>query len=87
MIIVIAILLLINIASFALYGSDKVRALRHKERIPERVLLGIALLGGSLGAGLGMWIFRHKTRHMRFVVLVPLLAAVHLYIVYLLLFV
>ncbi|MBO7291209.1 MAG: DUF1294 domain-containing protein [Bacteroidaceae bacterium] len=87
MIIVIAILLLINIASFALYGSDKVRASRHKERIPERVLLGIALLGGSLGAGLGMWIFRHKTRHMRFVVLVPLLVAVHLYIVYLLMFV
>ena len=87
MIIVIAILLLINIASFALYGSDKVRASRHKERIPERVLLGIALLGGSLGAGLGMWIFRHKTRHMRFVVLVPLLVAVHLYIVYLLVFV
>ena len=72
MIIVIAILLLINIVSFALYGSDKVRAHRHEERIPERVLLGIALLGGSLGAGLGMWIFRHKTRHMRFVVLVPL---------------
>ena len=87
MIIVIAILLLINIASFALYGSDKVRASRHKERIPERVLLGIALLGGSLGAGLGMWIFRHKTRHMRFVLLVPLLVAVHLYIVYLLMFV
>lgn len=87
MIIVIAILLLINIASFALYGSDKVRASRHKERIPERVLLGIALLGGSLGAGLGMWIFRHKTRHMRFVLLVPLLVAVHLYMVYLLLFV
>lgn len=87
MIVVIAALLLINIASFALYGSDKVRASRHKERIPERVLLGIALLGGSLGAGLGMWIFRHKTRHMRFVVLVPLLVAVHLYIVYLLMFV
>lgn len=87
MIIVIAILLLINIASFALYGSDKVRASRHEERISERVLLGIALLGGSLGAGLGMWIFRHKTRHMRFVVLVPLLVAVHLYIVYLLMFV
>lgn len=87
MIVVIAALLLINIASFALYGSDKVRASRHKERIPERVLLGIALLGGSLGAGLGMWIFRHKTRHMRFVLLVPLLVPVHLYIVYLLVFV
>lgn len=87
MIIVIAILLLINIVSFALYGSDKVRAHRHEERIPERVLLGIALLGGSLGAGLGMWIFRHKTRHIRFVLLVPLLVAVHLYIVYLLMFV
>lgn len=73
-------LLLVNIASFALYGSDKVRARRDDERIPERVLLGVALLGGALGAGLGMWLFRHKTRHWRFVVLVPLFMLLHLYL-------
>ncbi|MBR3950415.1 MAG: DUF1294 domain-containing protein [Bacteroidaceae bacterium] len=73
-------LLLVNIASFALYGSDKVRARREDERIPERVLLGVALLGGALGAGLGMWLFRHKTRHWRFVVLVPLFMLLHLYL-------
>jgi uncharacterized membrane protein YsdA (DUF1294 family) len=50
------------------------------------VLLGIALLGGALGAGLGMWLFRHKTRHWRFVVFVPLFLLVHLYILYLLFF-
>ena len=83
---VAALLLLVNILSLALYGSDKVRARRRDERIPECVLLGIALLGGALGAGLGMWLFRHKTRHWRFVVFVPLFLLVHLYILYLLFF-
>lgn len=83
---VAVLLLLVNILSLALYGSDKVRARRHDERIPERVLLGIALLGGALGACLGMWLFRHKTRHWRFVVFVPLFLLVHLYILYLLFF-
>ncbi|MBP3349835.1 MAG: DUF1294 domain-containing protein [Bacteroidaceae bacterium] len=84
--ILIALFLLVNILSLALYGSDKVRARRHDERIPERVLLGIALLGGALGACLGMWLFRHKTFHWRFVVLVPLFMLLHLYILYQLFF-
>lgn len=83
---VAVLLLLVNILSLALYGSDKVRARRRDERIPERMLLGIALLGGALGACLGMWLFRHKTRHWRFVVFVPLFLLVHLYILYLLFF-
>ena len=83
---ILAYLLLVNILSLAFYGSDKVRARRHDERIPERVLLGIALLGGALGACLGMWLFRHKTRHWRFVIFVPLFLLVHLYILYRLFF-
>jgi uncharacterized membrane protein YsdA (DUF1294 family) len=83
---VAAYLLLVNILSLALYGSDKVRARRRDERIPERVLLGIALLGGALGAGIGMCLFRHKTRHWQFVLFVPLFLLAHLYILYRLFF-
>ena len=84
MLFLIVLWALLNILSFALYGSDKVRARRRGERIPERVLLGIAFAGGALGAGLAMCIFRHKTRHARFVLLVPLFLLAQLYILYLL---
>ena len=84
MTLLVALLLaFVNIISFGLYGSDKVRARRRAERIPERLLLGIALLGGALGAMVAMYMFRHKTRHMRFVVLVPLFLLAQLYVLYL----
>lgn len=59
-------LLLLSLADFWLMGVDKRRARRERRRIPERVLLGLALLGGSLGGVLGMKLFRHKTRHWYF---------------------
>ncbi len=57
--------------AFVLFGIDKARAKRRQWRIPERVLLSIAALGGGLGALLGMQIFRHKTKHLKFLVGVP----------------
>lgn len=83
MLFVALLLLFVNIISFGLYGSDKVRARRRAERIPERLLLGIALMGGALGATVAMYMFRHKTRHVRFVVLVPLFLLAQLYVLYL----
>ncbi|MBR5843699.1 MAG: DUF1294 domain-containing protein [Bacteroidaceae bacterium] len=83
MLFVALLLLFVNIISFGLYGSDKVRARRRAERIPERLLLGIALMGGALGATVAMYMFRHKTRHARFVVLVPLFLLAQLYVLYL----
>lgn len=59
-------LAVVNVAALALYGVDKGRAKRHKWRIPERTLLGVAFLGGPLGASLGMAFFRHKTRKAKF---------------------
>ena len=54
--------------AFGLMGFDKLRARRRgARRIRERTLFLSALLGGSLGAVLGMWVFRHKTRHWYFV--------------------
>lgn len=61
----------VNVAAFVMYGADKRRAQRGLWRIPERTLLAIALLGGGLGALLGMLVFHHKTRKLRFRLVVP----------------
>ena len=59
-------LLLINAAAFLLMLVDKLKAKKNRWRIPERTLFGSALLGGSIGALLGMYTFRHKTKHLSF---------------------
>lgn len=64
---------LVNIATFAAYGYDKHRAYYAKFRIPEFVLLLLAVIGGAFGALMGMLLFRHKIRKPRFYVTVPLL--------------
>ncbi len=70
--------LLVNLAAFVVYGMDKRRAIQHQWRIPEKTLLGLALAGGSVGALLGMKVFRHKTKHWRFKICVPLFLVIHL---------
>ena len=64
-------LLLINAGAFVLMLADKQKARKKRWRIPERTLIGSALLGGSLGALLGMYTFRHKTKHLKFTLGVP----------------
>lgn len=61
-----AYLLLANLAAFLTFGADKRRARRDLWRVPERTLFLLALLGGSVGAILGMHLFHHKTRHWYF---------------------
>lgn len=56
----------INVVTFALYGIDKYKAKKGRWRIPERTLLLLPLLGGSVGGILGMAVFHHKTRHWYF---------------------
>lgn len=70
-----AYLIIINAAAFLLMLTDKQKAKRGKWRIPEKTLLGTALLGGSIGAILGMNLFRHKTKHPKFSVGLPLILA------------
>ncbi len=65
-------LLLINLLGFVLYGLDKAKSKGRGRRIPERVLLWVARLGGGVGCWMGMMLFRHKTKHDRFMALVPL---------------
>ncbi len=59
-------LFLINLVTFLVYGLDKLKAKRDKRRIRERTLFLLAIFGGSIGALLGMRLFRHKTRHWYF---------------------
>ena len=64
-------LLLINAAAFMLMLVDKRKARKNRWRIPERTLILSAALGGSIGALLGMYTFRHKTKHLKFTLGIP----------------
>ena len=67
----------VNAVSFAAYGIDKRRAQKRLHRIPEAELLGLAFIGGSVGALAGMLIYRHKTKHLKFTLLVPAFIIIH----------
>lgn len=66
-------LLAISVIAFVAYGFDKLCARRHRRRISEASLIWLAVVGGSLGALLGMWMWRHKTRHLKFTIGVPVI--------------
>lgn len=70
-------LLVINIFTFSVYGADKRRAQSGRWRVPERTLLGLAVIGGSLGAWLGMKIFHHKTQKPKFYIGVRIILLIH----------
>ncbi|MDE7390439.1 MAG: DUF1294 domain-containing protein [Lachnospiraceae bacterium] len=72
--------LVINIAAFAAFGIDKFRAKRGAWRVSESTLIAFAAVGGSIGALLGMYVFHHKTRHLKFTVGVPVILAVYVII-------
>ena len=72
---------LINVCAFFMYGVDKWNAKHELRRIPEKTLLGIAMLGGSVGAYVGMKLFRHKTRKPKFYIGIPIIFAVQVGIV------
>lgn len=68
----LAILFFWNLIVFFAYGLDKANAIRDKIRISEKTLLFMAFLMGGLGAFFGMQVFRHKTKHTNFKIMVPL---------------
>ena len=71
--IVLIYFLAINVVTFFLYGIDKWKARRDKWRISEATLLGLAVIGGSIGAWLGMKVWHHKTLHKKFRYGLPLI--------------
>lgn len=77
-ILLFAYLLGMNAAAYILMAVDKTNAMRKARRIPEAVLLLIAALGGSLGEWLGMVSLHHKTKHKKFLILVPVFLFIHI---------
>ena len=70
---IIVYLVSVNFIGFVLMGIDKRRAIKNAFRVPEATLFSIAFVGGSIGAILGMLIFRHKTRHWYFKIGLPVI--------------
>jgi len=68
---ILGYILLISLVTFVVYGIDKTKARHHQRRISEATLLSLAAVGGSVGAFLGIWGWRHKTRHKSFTIGVP----------------
>lgn len=70
---IIYALLALNLITFITYGIDKLKAKKSRWRIPESTLILLALIGGSIGAWLGIKVWRHKTQHKKFYIGIPLI--------------
>ena len=73
-------LLAINIITFIIYGIDKYKSIKHKYRISENTLIILAILGGTIGAFFGMIIFHHKTKKKKFIITIPIILLLWVYI-------
>lgn len=78
----ILILTVWNVLVFLVYAFDKASAVKRRWRIPEATLILLAFAGGGPGALLGMYAIRHKTRHLKFQLLVPLACIAQLAVLY-----
>jgi uncharacterized membrane protein YsdA (DUF1294 family) len=76
------IIVIINIVTFIIYGIDKYKAKKGKWRIPENSLIGLAIIGGSIGAYIGMRVWHHKTMHLKFKYGIPLIIIIQLIAAY-----
>lgn len=76
------VLIALNLLTFIVYGIDKWKAVKGKWRIPEATLLILAVIGGSIGALLGMQIWHHKTRHLKFKYGVPFILLAQIVLIY-----
>ena len=75
--IIISYLVMMNALGLAVMGLDKKKAISNQWRIPEKTLFLVSAIGGSIGTLLGMYLFRHKTKHWYFVIGMPLILAIH----------
>ena len=76
--ILLVYLLLVNAAGFLLMLVDKIKAKRNLWRIPETTLMGVAAIGGSIGAIAGMNLIRHKTKHAKFYIGLPVILSLQI---------
>lgn len=75
-------LIIINCISFILFGFDKWFAKKQKNRVRNSTLLGISILGGSIGSLFGMYTFRHKTQTWYYVYGIPVIIIIQLVLIY-----
>ena len=80
---IVYILIGINVLAFLVYGIDKWKAKQDSWRISEATLLLLAVIGGSIGALLGMQVWRHKTMHKKFKYGLPLILLAQIALIYL----
>ena len=80
---IVYILICINIVTFFVYGIDKFKAKQGSWRISEATLLTLAVVGGSIGALLGMQVWHHKTLHKKFKYGLPLILLAQITLIYL----
>lgn len=71
----------LNLIGFALMGIDKYKAKKRAFRIPEATLFIVAIIGGSIGSIIGMYAFRHKTRHWYFVYGMPFILVIQIILI------
>ncbi|WP_431027484.1 DUF1294 domain-containing protein [Lysinibacillus sp. LZ02] len=71
----------LSLILLVLMYNDKQKAIKNEWRIAEKTLFTIAIFGGAIGGVLGMYLFRHKTKHNNFAFGFPLLAAIHIFII------
>lgn len=74
-------LIIINILAFILMYLDKKRAIKKEWRISEGTLILTSILGGSIGSLIGMYTFRHKTKHLKFKLGIPIILAIQLLLI------
>ena len=75
-------LITINIITFIIFGIDKLKAIKKKNRIKNITLFTLSILGGSIGALLGMYLFRHKTKTWYYVYGIPSILILQIIIIY-----
>jgi uncharacterized membrane protein YsdA (DUF1294 family) len=80
--ILITYILIINVFALFVSGYDKSAAIHNRRRIPEKSLFLLAVIGGSVGIYASMFLFRHKTRHISFMLGIPMIIAMQLALVW-----
>jgi len=78
---VLAYVIVLSLVLLIFMYTDKQKAIKQQWRISEKTLFTLAIFGGAIGGVLGMYLFRHKTKHNKFAFGFPLLAAVHVFII------
>lgn len=77
-------LLVVNVLSFILFGIDKKRASYNGSRIPNATLLGLSVIGGSIGGLFGMYFYRHKTKTWYYVTGIPIIISLQIMLIFVL---